>query len=80
MQPMLFDIDARTRSGRRFCVYCRGWGLLDLGDVVYGYERYERSARYFVFVLDRQVKGCIISFVVWRSAVCFFGKPLVARV
>ena len=35
---------------------------------------------YFVFVLDRRVKGCIISFVVWRSAVCFFGKPLIARV
>ena len=42
-------------------------GLLVFGDVVYGYER---SARYFVFVLDRQIKGCIISFVVWRSAVC----------
>ena len=55
-------------------------GLLDFGDVVYGYERSARSARYFVFVLDRQIKGCIISFVVWRSAVCFFGKPLIARV
>ena len=52
-------------------------GLLDFGDVVYGSERFARD---FVFVLDRQVKGCIISFVVWRSAVCFFGKPLIARV
>ena len=55
-------------------------GLLGLGDVVNGSERSARFARYFVFVLDRQVKGCIISFVVWRSAVCFFGKPLIARV
>ena len=28
-------------------------GLLVFGDVVYGYERSARSARYFVFVLDR---------------------------
>ena len=54
--------------------------IFGFGDVVYGSERSARSARYFVFVLDRQVKGCIISFVVWRSAVCFFGKPLIARV
>ena len=61
------------RRGSRF----EGAVIFGFGDVVNGAERFARG---FVFVLDRQVKGCIISFVVWRSAVCFFGKPLIARV